>query len=105
MKQKIKVDIHKDGYLNEPILKMVGRANERGRGLYINDICGYINAARLAGNKHWEDNWKWEIVENDGIVISEDNKQTATLSLHWIEITELEEVKTGGEVPAGWDKQ
>lgn len=86
MKEKIGVEIHKNGSENDVLLRMVGNVNESGVKISPENIAAYL----MVRNAMFPILFKFSFKQDkNSFHISEDGGETFTLSLTWKEVEEL----------------
>lgn len=93
MKQKIGVEIHKNGSENDVILRMIAHFNDGKVNITAGDVMGYLHA-RQAIYPTISNYGCYIAHDGEGgkiLCISEDGGETLTLTLTWKDIFELEE--------------
>jgi len=87
MKSKIQVVIHKQGSENENLLRMVANHNEGTAQIDLSDIVGYMYAKKAM----FPTVSNYRVYNDNGTLnISEDNGESFTLSLTFVELHELQ---------------
>lgn len=87
--QKINVKIQKNGIESEVLLRLVGNVNAGKAGVSVRDLEGYF-ATRFSMFPMLDKTiLVKDIEEPNTFHISEDGGKTFTLSMEWVEVTEL----------------